>query len=336
MCMLRLAVAVGGCYIARMNKTLLLWWGLVVVLLAGCAGPGSRTARPLGRDWVPPRVAVASFENRTGFEGQWRLGPGMADLLVTELVATRNFVVLERIQLNTVVDEITRQRHGFFRREGKVDEGRLDNVQYLVRGVITDFSQTSGGELWMRMRRWLIGGGGYTARVSLTLTIVDVETGTIIDSVQSSGRARAREAYAQANYAGVEFGGSAFFQTPLGQATSEAIRDGLRGITQRMPRVAWEPMIADVQGTRVVINGGRHRGVRVGQVYQVRGKGKRVTDPLTGDLLDILPGPIVGEIEVVEVRDNASVGERVSGHVLERGQTLERVQTNRRRPSSLD
>ncbi len=331
--MLRLADACGGCYSARMNKTLVLWWGWIVVFLVGCAGPGARSFRPLGRDWVPSRVAVASFENRTGFEGQWRLGSGMADLLVSELVATRNFVVLERIQLGTVVDEITRQRQGFFRREGKVDEGRLDNAQYLIRGVITDFSQTSGGELWMRIQRWFIGGRGYTARVSLTLTIVDVETGTIIDSVQSSGRARAREAYAQANYAGIEFGGRAFFQTPLGQATSKAIRDGLRGIRQRMPRVSWEPMIADVQGARLVINGGRHRGVRVGQVYRVRGQGKRVTDPLTGDLLDMLPGPIVGEIEIVEVRDNISIGERISGHVLERGQTLERVQASRRVPS---
>ncbi len=313
-----------------MNKMLFVWLGLVSILLTACAGPATRSIRPLGRDWVPPRVAVASFENRTGFEGQWRLGPGMADLLVSELVAARNFVVLERIQIGTVVDEINRQRHGLFRREGKVDEGRLDNAQYLIRGVITDFSQTSGGEFWMRMRRWLIGGGGYTARVSLTLTIVDVETGTIIDSVQSRGRARAREAYAQANYAGVEFGGSAFFQTPLGQATSDAIRDGLRGITQRMPRLPWTPMIADVEGTRVVINGGRQRGLRVGQVYRVRGQGKPVTDPLTGDLLEVLPGPIVGEIEVMEVRDNLSVGERISGHVLERGQTLELAQTRRR------
>lgn len=308
-----------------MNKMLVVGYGVLGFLLAGCAGPASRSVRGLGRDWVPPRVAVTSFENRSGFDGQWQLGSGMADLLVSELVATRNFVVLERLQIDTVVDEITRQRHGFFRREGKADEGRLDNVQYLVRGVITDFSQTSGGELWMRMRRWLIGGGGYTARVSLTLTIVDVETGTIIDSVQSRGRARAREAYAQANYAGVEFGGSAFFQTPLGEATAEAIRDGLRGITQRMPRIPWVPMIADVQGARVVINGGRQRGLREGQLYRVRGQGQPITDPLTGDLLEMLPGPIVGEVEVMEVRDTISVAERVDGHVLERGQTLERI-----------
>ena len=308
-----------------MKKIAFLWIGLLLTGILGCAGPASRSMRPLGGDWVAPRIAVASFENRTGFEGQWRLGTGMADLLVSELVASRSFVVLERIQLNTVVDEISRQRHSFFRREGKADEGRLDNAQYLIRGVITDFSQTGGGELWMRIRRWLIGAGGYTARVGLTLTIVNVETGTIVDSVQGSGRARARQAYAQAEYKGVQFGGSAFFQTPLGQATSEAIRDGLRGITHRMPRQRWEPMIADVQGARVVVNGGQRRGLRVGQQYRVRGQGQAVTDPLTGDLLDILPGPLVGTIEITEVREALAIGERIDGHVLERGQYLERV-----------
>jgi curli biogenesis system outer membrane secretion channel CsgG len=300
-------------------------WILVAMLLAGCAGPASRSIQPLGRDMVPPRVAVASFENRSGFAGQWKLGPGMADLLVSELVASKHFVVLERIQLNTVVDEISRQRHGIFRREGKVDEGRLDNAQYLIRGVITDFSQTGGGELWMRMRRWLIGGSGYTARVGLTLTIVDVETGTIVDSVQSSGRARAREAYASAGYAGVQFGGSAFFQTPLGVATSEAIRNGLHGITQRMPRKRWEPMIAEVQDARIIINGGQRRGIRVGQQYRVRGRGQVVTDPLTGDVLDILPGPIIGAIQVTEVRESLAIAEAVSGSAMERGQHLERM-----------
>jgi curli biogenesis system outer membrane secretion channel CsgG len=312
-----------------MNKSVVLLL-LPVFFLVGCAGPASRPIQPLGGDMVPPRVAVASFENRTGFEGQWKLGPGMADLLVSELVGSRNFVVLERVQLGHVVDEISRQRHGMFRREGKVDEGRLDNAQYLIRGVITDFSQTGGGTLWMGMRRLLIGGGGYTARVGLTLTIVHIETGTIVDSVQSSGRARARQAYAQAEYKGIQFGGSAFFQTPLGEATAEAIREGLRGITRRMPRERWEPMIADVQGTRVVVNGGRRRGLRVGHQYQVRGSGQTVTDPRTGDLLDVLPGPVVGTVEIVEVRDALSIAERVSGHVLERGQTLERIRASSR------
>jgi curli biogenesis system outer membrane secretion channel CsgG len=296
----------------------------MVLLLAAASGCVTGRVPPLPPNAVPPRVAVSSFENRSGFDGQWKLGPGMADLLISELVDSRNFVVLERGSLDKVVDEIARQSNRLFRPEGRVDEGRLDNAHYLIRGVITDFSQTSGGSLWLGLRHLFIGSGGYTARVGLTLTIVDIESGRIVDSVQCSGKARAGDAFAKGSYKGIQFGGRSFFQTPLGIATAAAIRQGLHGIVKKMPRIMWTPMIAEVDGSRIVLNGGRERGLQVGAVYQVRGKGTPVTDPLTGDVLDIMPGPAIGTLRIMEIRDQVSIAEPVSGHGFARGQTLER------------
>ncbi len=296
----------------------------MVLLLPVVNGCMTGQIAPLPPNAVPPRVAVASFENRSSFEGQWKLGPGMADLLVSELVASRNFVVLERGNLDKVVDELARQSNRLFRQEGRVEEGRLDNAHYLIRGVITDFSQSSGGSLWLGLRHLLIGSGGYTARVGLTLTIVEIESGRIVDSVQSAGKAKAGEAFAKGSYKNIQFGGRSFFQTPLGIATSAAIRQGLRGIVKKMPRLTWTPMIADVDGNRIVLNGGRERGLETGAVYQVRAQGTPVTDPLTGDLLDIMPGPVIGTVRIMEMREHVSVAELVSGHGFARGQALER------------
>ncbi len=296
----------------------------VAVMLVGLSGCQTGRVPPLPPDAVPPRVAVASFENRSSFEGQWSLGAGMADLLVSELVDSRNFVVLERGSLDKVVDEISRQSNRLFRPEGRVDEGRLDNAHYLIRGVITDFSQSSGGSFWLGLRHLFIGSGGYTARVGLTLTIVDIESGRIVDSVQCAGKAKAGDAFAKGSYKGIQFGGRSFFETPLGIATASAIRQGLHGIVKKMPRKTWTPMIAEVDGPRIVLNGGRERGLETGAVYQVRGKGTPVTDPLTGDVLDIMPGPVVGTVRIMEMRDQVSVAELVSGHGFARGQTLER------------
>ena len=296
----------------------------VAVMLAGQSGCQTGRVPPLPPNAVPPRVAVASFENRSSFEGQWSLGAGMADLLVSELVDSRNFVVLERGSLDKVVDEISRQSNRLFRPENRVDEGRLDNAHYLIRGVITDFSQSSGGSFWLGLRHLFIGSGGYTARVGLTLTIVDIESGRIVDSVQCAGKAKAGDAFAKGSYKGIQFGGRSFFETPLGIATAGAIRQGLHGIVKKMPRITWMPMIAEVDGPRIVLNGGRERGLETGAVYQVRGKGTPVTDPLTGDVLDIMPGPVVGTVRIMEMRDQVSVAELVSGHGFARGQTLER------------
>ena len=287
--------------------------------------PFESAVKPLPEGVVPPRIAVTSFENRSSFRGQWKLGPGIADLLVSELVASKNFVVLERGNLAALVDEITRQKHRLFREEGRVDEGRLESARYLIRGVITDFSQTGGGSLWMGFRRLLIGGGGYTARVGLALTIIDIETGKIIDSVQCAGKARAGEAFGQGSYKHIHFGGDTFFKTPLGVATANAIRQGLKGIVEKVPQYYWQPMIAEVNDQQIILNGGTTRGLTVDQFYRVRGKGRAVTDPATGDVLEILPGPILGILRVIEVRENVAGAEVTSGHGFARGQYLERV-----------
>jgi curli biogenesis system outer membrane secretion channel CsgG len=297
--------------------------GLLPALLAGCAAlVGSY--RPLPTGAVPPAVAVSSFENCSGFAGQWELGTGMADLLVSELVKSRNFVVVERGQLGRVVDEIERQRRKWFRSEGRVDEGRLRNARYLIRGQINDFSQVGGNRIGMALRNVAaFGGGGGRARVAITLTIVDVETGEIADSVLCSATAAARAAYASGSYRNVTFGGDAFFKTPLGSATAQAIRRGVGEILKAVPRITWAPMIADVADGRVILNGGKARGFRVGRLYTVRGEGRRVTDPATGELLADIAGPIVGTLRVTDVQRDIAYAEVVRGRDFHRGQRLE-------------
>ena len=295
-----------------------------VMLLQGC-----RTLEglppPLAKEAIRPVVAVSSFENRSGFTGEWQIGSGMADLLVSELVMSQNFTVVERQHLDQVVGEISRQRNDMFRPEGKVDSGKLKNAQYFIRGVINDFSQVGGGALSVMLSRILFGGRGYNARVALTMTIIDVESGEIVNSVQCAGTSRAREAYASGSYKGVAFGGDAFFKTPLGVATRDAIRQGLCGIVDSMPRRAWKPMVADLEGNRVLLNGGSDRGYREGQVYVVREAARRVTDPATGDVLTWLPGPEVGRLKVVRVEAAISYAEPLAGSGFRRGQCLSPV-----------
>lgn len=299
---------------------------MAVLLLAVSAGCTSRPefTSSYDRDSVRPVVAVTSFENRSGFPGEWQLGSGMADLLVSELVRSKGFTVVERQHLESVVGELTRQRNDLFRPEGKVDMGKLKNAQFLVRGVINDFSQVGGGAISVAIKSLFFGGRGYNARVSLTMTIVDVESGEIIDSVQCAGTSRARQAYAAGAYKGVTFGGDAFFKTPLGQATGDAIRQGVLAISDSTPRRRWRPMIATAEGGAYILNGGADRGYRVGEVYRVRERARPVTDPATGDVLALMPGREFGSLKVTRVDATVAFGEAVSGSGFERGHYLTR------------
>lgn len=292
------------------------------LFLNGCAIlTGGRYPAP-DPDQILPVVTVSSFNNRSGFSGGWNLGSGMADILVAELMQTRHYVVVERAELQTVVKELDLQSRPEFRREGRVKTNNLKNAQYIVRGVINDFSQIGGSSLSMAVKKIFLGGKTHKARVSLTLTVVDVESGQIIESVQCEGIARAREAYAQGGYKDVAFGGDAFFKTPLGEATAEAIRDGVEELIESIPSERWAPMIAEVMNGRIVVNGGSDRDIGPGQVFNVHGEGQAVTDPSTGDLLSIIPGPVAGSIRIETVNEKISFAVPLNGSDFRRGMHL--------------
>ncbi len=277
---------------------------------------------PASDDSLLPVVAVSSFDNRSGFSGQWQLGDGMADLLVSELVSSRRFTVVEREHFAKLVDEISRQQTPLFRKEGKTPVGRMKSAQFLIRGVVNDFSQTSGGGLSMAVRNFFLLGRGNTARVAITMTIVDIETGQIVSSVNSTGLVRTREAYAEGTYRGVAFGGDIFFKTPLGKATLVAIRSGVRQIVKDMPHNLWRPMVCGTREGFIILNGGTDRGFRQAAVYTVRAPAEPVTDPATGDVLTFVPGRRVGTVKVTRVDEKISFAEPLQGNGFERGQWL--------------
>mgnify|MGYP001155752287 CR=1 FL=1 len=74
---------------------------IFVSFFSGCGTMLTTSPKPLPESAIPPVVAVSQFENRSNFSGQWKLGSGMSDLLVSELVNSKNFIVVEREYLGT-------------------------------------------------------------------------------------------------------------------------------------------------------------------------------------------------------------------------------------------
>ncbi len=248
----------------------------------------------------------------------------MADLLIAELQRSGRFEVLERQHLNEILTELGYQRSPLFRQEGRVRLGQLKHGRYLIRGVIHDFSHTSGAGFWAGLRRLFLRGRISEARVALTLTVVDVESGAVVGTASAAGYAHSTAAEFNAQYKNVSFGGEAFYRTPLGSATRQAIRESVRQLVRCIPREYWQPMIAEVRADGgIVLNGGPEAGFEVGRFYQVRKPPAPVTCPITGDVLDWLPGPVVGRIRVIGFESRLTVATPVVGSHFERGQLLE-------------
>lgn len=309
--------------------------GLVLLLSAsGCVSSytGTRTYDPAHARRPPPHVAprlikplvtVTAFENKSGFSGQWKLGEGMAEMLVTSLMDTRQVTVVDRRNLQDVVGELMRQGQNLFRPEGRVDSGRLKNAQYLVRGAITDFSITGDVSGWFSLptiRSWF---GGQAARVSLHLSVVDVESGEIVASARAYDTARSGFFGADVDYRKVNFGGDAFFATPLGRATEGAIADAVDRVLAQLPTRYWEPRVAEVTPENVVIlNGGENVDLKAGDLFLVRGPPRNITDPITGDVIESFPGQPIGRLKVQTIKPASAYAVMIEGQAV-RGAYLE-------------
>ncbi len=290
------------------------------------AAAGCRTAAPPRRAQrtVKPVVAVTEFENLSDFKGQWKLGEDIADLLVSELLDTERVTVLERKHIQDVVGEIVRQGQELFRKEGRAEKGRLKNAQYLVRGTVTDFSETAKASGGFRSPVARIFGGGSRARVAIAVTMSDVETGEIVSSVKAEKRVSSGGGSVEAKYRGLSFGGDAFFRTPLGRATEAVMARAVTRLLRDLPVEYWQPRVAEGGADEVILNGGANVRVRVGDEFRVRDAGREVTDPVTGNVIEQVPGKTVGRVRVSRVNPESAHAIVLEG-APERGQVLESV-----------
>lgn len=299
---------------------------LALLLAVSCASkPGVSGGFFGGAPTTKPVVAVMDFENKASFSGQWNLGQGMAELLVAQLMESERVVVIERRHLGDVVGEIARQGQDLFRPEGRVERGRLKNAQYLIRGAVTDFTVVGDMSGWFGVeKKGALRGRSQRARVALVITVSDVASGEVLSSVQAEGDVSAGGLGVTINYKQVSFGGDAFFRTPLGKATDRAMARAVKRILYELPSRPWEPRVAEVDGKEVVINGGEDVDLEEGDVFLVRESPRPVTDPVTGNVIDVKPGKVTGRISVSTVKETAAYGVLVDG-TARRGDLLERA-----------
>ncbi len=282
-----------------------------VLLCAGCDGAFSGGNQA---DFIKPTIAVMKFENRAPFPLGWDLGDGMRDILVDRLVATGRYHVVERPELDSVLGELRLQHSGVTRQAKRAELGRIKNVQYLIKGTVTDFGHVSTNRGFLGLPNLDAFGGSNRAVMGMTLYVVDVESGEIVSSESISESVRASDLTVQAAYKDVALGGSTFYRTPLGKVTTRVIGRAVRRITGAIADRPWLPQIALIQDDKtVVINGGQNRGLRVGEVYEIFEIGSPIIDPDTGDSIGRQPGKTIGHVRVCRVYPQYSQAEIVLG-----------------------
>jgi len=109
---------------------------LVVPVLANAAGDKA----------AKPRIAVLEFKNKA--DNQWWYHGGAAaaqDVFVTELVKSGKFRVVEREQLEALMQEKHLSLSGDVDPKTAVKIGKLLGVNYLLTGSVTEYGVTDKG-----------------------------------------------------------------------------------------------------------------------------------------------------------------------------------------------
>jgi curli biogenesis system outer membrane secretion channel CsgG len=250
------------------------------------------------------KVAIARFTNESNYgrslltdQDLDRLGKQASDMLMSRLVVSGKFLVLERPDAAKL------------EREQKLSGGSLVGADTVIAGSVTEFGRSVGGKSGFLSSTKL-----QIARAKVDIRLVDVRNGVAYFSANGAGEASTESG----EIAG--FGSHAEYDATLNdRAISAAISDVVDRLVQKLADRPWRSDILEVRGTQVLIAGGERQGLRRGDLLSILQSTGTAKSKQSG--FDIaLPPRQVASVRVVDTfgdseTNEGSVCELVSGSV---------------------
>jgi curli biogenesis system outer membrane secretion channel CsgG len=232
-----------------------------------------------------PRLAVIRIDNASQY---WHgtLGPAIENWIVDELVNGGQVRVMERQQLQAVLQEQGLSLSGAVDDKTAVSVGKLLGCQLILTGAVTDFSI---------QRAEAHGGFGVafgvkktTASGMLNIRLINTTTAEIV----FSGSEKGETSFSNVSVAGFG-GGMDFDESQAKQIFEKATKNLVAKIIGKIGAIkdslgaaaALSGKVAKVADGKVYISIGSTDGVKEGDTYGVFRLGEAITDPDTGKVL---------------------------------------------------
>jgi curli biogenesis system outer membrane secretion channel CsgG len=281
------------------------------------------------------RVALMDFEFGTvqqWWSGNWDIGKGIADMIVTDLVKDGTYSVIERKQLSAILTEQNFSNSDRANATSAAKIGKVLGINAMVVGSITQFGTEDKslnlgglGGGWGGWGAGKVGTKKGKATVAIDARLIDVNTGEIVATATGKGTSKRSGLLLGGGggggggygAGGIDMGSSNFQETILGEATRAAVTDLVTQLVSQSGKVeatqiSINGLVADATGNEVVINVGKAAGVTLGMRLLVERVSREIKDPATGAVLRKVTAP-VGEVEVTQVDDASAVARIVSG-----------------------
>tara|TARA_B100000780_G_scaffold248993_1_gene194549 strand:- start:1439 stop:2407 length:969 start_codon:yes stop_codon:yes gene_type:complete len=231
------------------------------------------------------KVAIARFSNETAYakgifydKENDPMGKQAVDILSTKLASSGKFILLERMDFDLIENEMKIADNENYQKIG---------ADYLIIGSITEFGRKNVGNLKVFSRSKT-----QTVEAGVSIRLVDVSTGQIIYSEESKGQAQTM------NKTTMGLGQRTDYDATLSdKAISAAISQLVENIINNCMNRPWKSYFLSYDDDGILISGGANQGLKIGDVYDVVKKGKKIKNPQTGMLIE-LPGKNVGQIQI--------------------------------------
>jgi len=261
------------------------------------------------------KIAVLPFDDRSiqnrWWGNQFDVGQEVSTELVTALVDTKQFRLIEREEVSRVLSE---QKWSAVNVDSQtaIEFGKILGVQYLVLGHVTEFSASDEGSAFVDPKSSLgLAFKTKTARVAIDARMVDTTTAEIAWAVTGVGeKKRTNLGIATGNGGAMMFGGDNFAKSDLGIALRDAVTSVATQFAQKNYETSANTPTEGVGSysslSTVIINVGSNDGVEQGMTFIVQGNTQAVRDPVTHEVIAELSDQIA-ELTVVEIKEKAAV-----------------------------
>jgi curli biogenesis system outer membrane secretion channel CsgG len=229
---------------------------LLVISLAGCASlmqPTAQVDNTAGAQALPPysgpraRIAVADFDVKAAKAGG-EIGSGLREMLVTVLINSNRFSVVERQALGAVMQEQELSASGAAQAgAGGPQRGKIKTADLIITAAVTEFEPQAsggmggiggGGGVGSGILGGLLGAALNKAHMALDIRIVDTSTSEVLAATRVQGQATDVAGGFMAGFMGSwALGGGlgAYANTPMEKAIRVCIIEAVRYISQTIP-----------------------------------------------------------------------------------------------------
>lgn len=242
------------------------------------------------------RVAVFDFDFGAvhhWWNGEWDIGKGISSMIVTNLVRDGTYRVIERQQLDKILQEQNFSNSERANPATAAKIGKILGLNAIIIGTITEFGAEKKnidvGAVTSRFGLPRVGTSSGKANVVLDARMVNTETAEIMAVASGKGQSSRGgvmlSGYGGGAAGGIDMGSSDFQRTIIGEATRQAVDELTRQLDAQSDKIEATTieingLVADATDVhQLVLNVGANQGLKVGDVVAIEHVVKTVKDP---------------------------------------------------------